>query len=158
MPLIAATFTLTLFITWVARLWIERHLSFGVPISLIGNLLQLTREENTGVAFGFLKGSPIVPWLSLLALIVLLYFRQILGNYPTSKIALGLSVGGGLANLLDRVGDGSVTDYIDFGIGAWRYPTFNLPDIAISIGLGLVLWRALKGSKPKRCISRNIRR
>ncbi|MGB3684164.1 MAG: signal peptidase II, partial [Rubrobacteraceae bacterium] len=61
-------------------------------------------------------------------------------------VSLGLILGGGIANLLDRLGDGRVTDYLDAGLGNWRWPTSNLPDVAITTGFVLALWLIARGS------------
>lgn len=131
----------TLLITWGVRLWVERSLSYGVPVSIIGNGFRMTRSENSGVAFSLLRNSALVPWLSALALVaVVVYLARPLRGSWIGSVVLGLILGGGLANLLDRLNDGRVTDYLDVGLGAWRYPTFNLPDTAIVIGIVLSLW------------------
>lgn len=132
---------LTILVTYIARLWVERGLAYGEPVPLAGDLFRLSRGDNPGVAFGLFDGSPLVPWLAMLALAVfaLVLARPMLGD-RAGRAGLGLILGGGIANLLDRVGDGRVTDYLDAGLGAWRWPTFNLPDVAITTGLLLVLW------------------
>ena len=141
---IAATF-LTVLAAWSTRLWAERALGYGEPIPLFGDLFRLTLGENAGVAFGLLGGSPLVPWLAVLALVLFaLYLACPLRGSRAGGATLGLILGGGLANLLDRLGDGSVTDYLDVGLGDWRWPTFNLPDTAIVLGLILALWLLLK--------------
>jgi signal peptidase II len=129
-------------VRWV----IERELTPGVPIELAGAFARLSRGENTGVAFGLFQGSPLVPWVSSLALIaVVIGLARAVHERAPGGIPVGLILGGGLANLLDRLGDGRVTDYIDVGLGAWRYPTFNLPDSAIVIGLILSGWLLSRG-------------
>ena len=117
---------------------VEQQLALGDSVSLLRALLHLTRGENSGVAFGLLRGSPIIPWLSALALIALaiLVAQQ---QSRLASIAWGLILGGGLANLIDRLADGRVTDYIDVTFGAWHYPTFNLPDVAITVGFIILL-------------------
>lgn len=141
--MIVAVATLTVLATWVARLWAERSLAYGVPVRVLGDTFRLTRGENAGVAFGLLQGSPLVPWLTLAALVaVALVVARALRGRRAGQVAAGLLLGGGLANLLDRLGDGRVTDYLDWGLGAWRYPNFNLPDTAIVVGLGLAMWLA----------------
>lgn len=132
---------LTLAITWAARVWVRANLPFGEPVSVIGNAFRLTHSENSGVAFSILRGSGLVPWLSAAALVaVVAYLWRPLQQWRLGQIALGLILGGGLANLLDRFDDGRVTDYIDWGIATWRFATFNLPDTAIVTGLVLVSW------------------
>ena len=129
-----------------ARLWAERGLSYGEPVPLLGGVFRLTLGDNAGMAFGLLGGSPLVPWLAALALVVFaLCLARLLRGGRAGGAALGLILGGGLANLLDRLGDRSVTDYLDVGVGDWRWPTFNLPDVAITAGVLLVVWLLLRG-------------
>ena len=132
----------------LARLWAERVLDHGEPVSVVGNLFRLTLGENTGVAFGLLGGSPLVPWLAVLALALFAFcLARPLRGSRAGGAALGLILGGGVANLLDRLDDRGVTDYLDLGIGAWRWPTFNLPDVAITAGFLLVVWVLTRGEQ-----------
>jgi len=57
--------------------------------------------------------------------------------------ALGLVVGGALGNLLDRLRQGAVTDFLDFYIGSYHWPAFNLADVAIVCGVGLLLMESI---------------
>lgn len=145
--LAVAVAVLTVSAAWGARLWAERGLDYGETLPLAGNFFRLTFGENAGVAFGLLRGSPLVPWLAALALVVfaLLLARPLSGS-RAGGVSLGLILGGGIANLLDRLGDGRVTDYLDAGLGNWRWPTSNLPDVAITTGFVLALWLIARGS------------
>lgn len=148
--LILVAAVLTALATWAARLWAERGLEFGEPVPLIGDLFRLTLGENAGVAFGLLRDSPLVPWLAVLALVAFaLYLARPLSGSRAGGVALGLILGGGIANLLDRLGDGRVTDYLALGVGAWRWPTFNLPDAAITVGFLLALWLLARDDEPE---------
>lgn len=134
--LTALVATLTILVTWGVRRYVEAHLDYGVPVPVLGDVFRLTRGENTGVAFSLLRDSPLVPWLSALALVaVASSLGRAVHGRPAGAGAVGLILSGGAANLLDRRGDGRVTDYLDWGIGAWRYATFNLPDTAIWVSL-----------------------
>ena len=146
--LILAVAVPTVLATGTARLWAERSLGYGEPVPLVGDLFRLTLGENAGVAFGLLRGSPLVPWLAVLALVAFaLYLARPLSRSRAGGVSLGLIFGGGLTNLIDRIGDGRVTDYLDFGVGAWRWPTSNLPDVAITIGFLLVVWVLARGEQ-----------
>jgi signal peptidase II len=124
--------------SWVVRVTVERQLALSESISLIGAVLHLSRGENSGVAFGLLRGSSVVPWLSAVAVvfIALVAAQQ---RSTRASVAAGLILGGGVANAIDRIGDRRVTDYIDVALGTWRYPTFNLPDVSVTLGAGLLL-------------------
>ena len=94
--------------------------------------LQLVNTRNRGVAFGFLPGSHVaVSVLVGLALIVLLAYFARNSSKPLIWLPTGLLLGGALGNILDRLRDGSVTDFIKLPLG---WPPFNLADAAITIG------------------------
>jgi signal peptidase II len=141
---------LTVLVTWAVRRWVEWQLPYGMPVSVIGNVFRLLRSENTGIAFRLLRGSPLVLWLSAAALLaVVFYLARPLSAHRFGWALLGLITGGGIANLLDRFGDGRVTDYLDVGVGTWRYATFNLPDACLVVGMLVSMWVLLGEEKGK---------
>ena len=106
--------------------------------------LQFTHTHNTGSAFGILQGQnlPLI-FISFIGIAVLLaiYFSQPRpGNLL--RFSLGLMMGGAVGNLVDRLHQGWVTDFID--IGPW--PVFNLADASIVTGLVLMAWIFLRPS------------
>jgi signal peptidase II len=107
----------------------------------------LTLGHNRGVSFGVLDSDHwIAPYLLSSVAVVLVAAVLIWSAQQRSKLvnAAGiLFASGGLANAIDRLGDGAVTDYLDFGWQALRWPTFNLADVFIFIGVALLLagWR-----------------
>lgn len=151
LALAAMVATVAILASWGVRRWVERELDLGVPVRVLGESFRLTRGENTGIAFNLLRDSPLATWLPLAALVLVAVYLatalrgQLLGALPT-----GLILGGGIANLLDRLGDGRVTDYLDWGIGGWRYATFNLPDSAITVGMALALGLAVRATSTPR--------
>jgi signal peptidase II len=104
--------------------------------------VKLVNSRNTGVAFGFLDGGgPLVGILVAVALALLLGFLWRFGQRRGAWVAVGLLVGGALGNVIDRVREGAVTDFVK--LPAW--PAFNLADACITAGvlvLVLVLERA----------------
>ena len=129
---------------------VDRLIPAYLPRPVIGDGVRLTLVYNPGAAFGLHFG-PQSRWifvgLTLVALLVLgrLYFDTPLAHRART-LALALVTGGALGNLLDRLKSGrGVVDFIDVGVGAWRWPTFNMADIAVTSGamlLGWVLWSA----------------
>jgi signal peptidase II len=125
----------------VAKQLISNHLSLYESDSLLG-WLNLTLVHNTGAAFSILRGS--TPWLFVgLSVAVVLGIVYWLRRHPHgSRIlaaALSLVAGGAIGNAIDRAVRGYVIDFIDFHIGAWHYPAFNLADCAICIGAALII-------------------
>jgi signal peptidase II len=139
---------------------VEVHLPHLASVKVIPGLLNFTHVRNTGVAFGlFARGgsSGDVHALALslvgaLALgVVLVYFWRTPARDQLLLVALALVLGGAIGNLTDRVAGGAVTDFIDVYVGTYHWHTFNVADSAITIGLLLMAWDALR---PRRADSR----
>jgi signal peptidase II len=100
--------------------------------------IQLVDTRNHGVAFGLAAGSQLaVTILVGLALVALLVYFATHSSRPLIWLPTGLLLGGALGNLLDRVRDGSVVDFIKLPLG---WPPFNLADTAIVVGAVLLLF------------------
>lgn len=100
-------------------------------------LIRLAHVENDGAAFGILQGAGtllIITTSVAIALIALTMLRS--DSYPRSHLyALALILGGAIGNLVDRLARGSVTDFID----PTHYPSFNIADSAIVIGVSAIV-------------------
>jgi len=118
------------------------------PREVLGEVLRFTLTFNQGAAMGLSLGS-YSRWvflvLSLIASAVLVVF--FLRADPRDRwlmAALALLLGGAVGNLIDRVRwNRGVVDFIDVGIGQWRFWTFNVADSAVTVGavlLALILW------------------
>lgn len=112
------------------------------------NLIYVT---NTGAAFGLLAGEQTLArqlffvGVALAALGFLFYsYRQFRDQGPLFVHAIGLIAGGAAGNLVDRLRFGSVVDFLDFQIGGYHWPAFNVADMAISAGVGLFLLASLR--------------
>jgi signal peptidase II len=124
-----------------------------MPHEILGDNVRLTLVYNPGAAFGLHVG-PYSRWVFMLLTIGALW---ILGRlYRITRegdlgrtLALALVCGGAVGNLIDRIRSPiGVVDFIDVGIGDMRWPTFNVADMAVSIGaclLAYVLWGEDKG-------------
>jgi signal peptidase II len=96
----------------------------------------LTNTPNSGLAFGIAQGHGFVLAITVLALALVLIWFALDPSRPGLWLAVGLLAGGAIGNLADRVRTDAVTDFIDPPL----WPTFNLADVAITLGaLGLVL-------------------
>lgn len=100
---------------------------------------------NKGAAWGLFRDLPEtwrVPFFVLIAavalVVIVMFFRSARGQRVLS-VGLTLILGGAMGNLIDRVRLGYVVDFIDWYYGDWHWPTFNVADIAISVGVGLLL-------------------
>ena len=111
------------------------------PVDVVPGILTLRLTFNSGGAFGLLQGLPgffLVATVAVLV-VILVWARKL--EEPRLSVPLGLVLGGGLGNLIDRVArpyGGRVVDFIDFQI----WPVFNLADMSIVVGTGVValLW------------------
>lgn len=122
-----------------------------VPHEIVGDVVRLTLAHNPYAAMGLNFGAysrvaiPIV-----VALAILLLVRLYRDTSPVERLraaALGLIVGGAIGNLASRLMSSSgVTDFIDIGMGEWRFYTFNVADIGVFCGT-LLLLRSLDGSR-----------
>jgi signal peptidase II len=107
--------------------------------------VQIVHVRNSGVAFGFLSGGgALVLSLTLLALLALVVYFALRPSRPWLWLPVGLLVGGALGNLIDRLANGSVTDFIKLPY----WPAFNASDMAITFGV-LALLYVLEGPRSR---------
>jgi signal peptidase II len=133
---------------WIARATLESN----QPIELISGYLRLSYVHNSGVAFGLFDkvDSPWKPYvLAAMAVVavvlILLYSMHMPSDRNLLQFALAVTMGGILGNFLDRVIRGYVVDFIEFHIHeAFYWPTFNVADSAITIGIALLLIDTVK--------------
>ena len=106
-------------------------------------VLNLRLGFNTGVTFGmFAESAAGAVWLLVLIKIGVVAFIVPWLRRSTLRLecaALGLIIGGALGNIADRVRIGAVVDFIDAHYAGWHWPTFNMADVAIVCGVGLLL-------------------
>ena len=119
-----------------------------IPHEVIGDWLRFTLVYNPGAAFGLHVGEHsrwVFMGLTIVALLILgrLYVST-RGGDRTRVTSLALVCGGAIGNLIDRIrSERGVVDFLDLGVGAARWPTFNVADMAVSTGaflLAIVLW------------------
>ena len=139
MPLLVALYVLLL--DQASKEWVRGAFDLHQSIELLPGFFSLTYIRNTGAAWGMFSGQNLT--LALLALVMLialvLFRRKILPPGVLHRVALGLLCGGIAGNLFDRLRLDYVTDYLDFHIGTWHWPAFNIADSAICIGVGIYL-------------------
>ena len=129
----------------LSKIWINASLDIGQSLPEAG-FFRLTHVQNTGAAFGLFRGQSfllsIVAGLGIVLFLTYVfyihryfpYFESMLGG-----VALGLVLGGTVGNLIDRLRFGYVTDFI--GIGIW--PSFNIADSAVVVGVILLAYSLL---------------
>ena len=121
-------------------------------IKVIPNFFSIYYLKNTGAAFSILQDSTV--FLVILSALILL----VLNNYidkekdlnRISEISLGMVIGGIFGNMIDRIINHSVTDFISFRIFNYNFPVFNIADIGITVGVFLLLISVLKDCRKEK--------
>jgi signal peptidase II len=105
---------------------------------------------NRGITFGMFGDAYWGRWaFAALALVIVAVLISWLARtfHRTTAFALGLVIGGAIGNVIDRIRWGAVADFLDFHLGGWHWPAFNLADSAIVVGVGLLILEALFSRK-----------
>lgn len=133
----------------ITKRWAEAVLPLHYPQEVVGHWLRWTLTYNTGAAMNLSVGSASRVVFSVIAVAMIGYlfylYRQ---AHPTEKatpFALGLIAAGAFGNLLDRLRHTKgVVDFIDVGTEGWRFWTFNVADMGVTVGavlLAILMWR-----------------
>jgi len=124
---------------------VETRLADHGPFVVVPGFLNFIFVKNTGVAFGMFAaqgndwGWMILALLGMAALVLVgLYFRRTPSEDRLMLTALALIMGGAVGNLIDRIANRAVTDFIDAYVGTYHWHTFNVADSAITIGICLM--------------------
>jgi signal peptidase II len=112
------------------------NLDPGEMVSVVGDVVRLVFSQNSGALFGMFHDQAIL--FALASLVVIGLIIAFHGQSERSlylSIALGFLLGGAIGNMIDRLRLGYVVDFVDIGIGGFRWYTFNVADAAISTAL-----------------------
>jgi signal peptidase II len=122
----------------VTKLWVQNSMVPQESIPLLPGIFHLTYVQNTGAAFGIMKGKTLffVIITAVVVGFVLYIIPQITKGQLQLRLAMGLLLGGAVGNLIDRVRFGYVIDFFDFRI----WPVFNIADSAVVVGVALLFW------------------
>ena len=122
-----------------------------IPVTDFFNLVLVW---NRGVSFGlFSDGDPSQRWILIgvaLAVTTALTVWLWRADRWSVALALGLVIGGALGNVIDRLRFGAVADFLDFHVAGFHWPAFNLADSAITVGVALLVFDSLFGSRAGR--------
>ena len=121
---------------------VTSNMSEGMGIPIIDGIFHLTFILNPGAAFGILENNRWFFVVTALSVLIFLFYyrRTIMAESKLVQMGIALFAGGALGNLIDRIRTGLVIDFFDFRI----WPIFNVADIAICLGVGLILWSTIK--------------
>ncbi|QGZ55399.1 signal peptidase II [Paraburkholderia acidiphila] len=132
----------------LTKIAINKVFSYGEG-RVITPFFNLVLVYNKGAAFSFLSAAG--GWqrwaFTALGVVAALVICYLLKRHATQKLfctALALIMGGALGNVIDRLLYGHVIDFLDFHVGGWHWPAFNLADSAICIGAALLVFDELR--------------
>ncbi len=144
----AAVFILDL----AAKLWAVAVLKNQPPIVIIPGVFRFAYGENTGIAFGFFREHGgilhFVAPAAFITLLVIIYkqFAEVAMD-GWFRLIFGLLIGGALGNILNRLYNGYVIDFIDVFIGTYNFPTFNIADSALTVGEVCLIVKLMFGGR-----------
>ena len=123
----------------------EDRLRSERAVPVVDDLLRLTYVQNRGAAVGLLQDqTTFFVFVGILVIgVIAASYRYLPRSGFRLHLALGLQLGGAIGNLLDRIRQGYVVDFVDFGYRANWWPVFNVADSAIVIGVALLALNAL---------------
>lgn len=131
----------------LVKAWIVGSGAFevGRPVPVVGDLVRITVSHNQGALFGLFQGSaPLFALVSLAVLGIIVWYHARAGQQLLVSLALGFLIGGAIGNLIDRLRLGYVVDFVDAGLGGWRWYTFNVADASISLAILLLIFLAIR--------------
>jgi signal peptidase II len=131
------------------KAWIAFRLPSGggEAIPVIPGFFDLIHVGNTGAAWSLFTGRSVLLALLAAGTLVAIYVGRSALGLPAvrAQVAFGLLCGGIAGNLTDRIARGHVVDFLDFHFGRYAYPTFNVADSAICVGVAWYAWYSLRG-------------
>lgn len=128
------------------------NLAVGEQVRVLGDLVQVWHVQNRGAAFSLFQGGTILFLVvSVLSIGMVAYFHRSLRERGTwLHVVLGIVLGGTLGNFIDRLRQGYVTDWLSVGIGDTRWPTFNVADSSVVVGIGILVVYLLLANPDRR--------
>lgn len=136
----------------VSKALVVANVALGERVRLLGDFVQIWHAQNRGAAFSLFQGGSILFLaVSVLSLGMVWYFYRSLRARPWwLHVVLGVILGGTLGNFVDRLRQGYVTDWASVGLGDLRWPTFNVADSSIVVGIGILVLYLLLANPDRR--------
>jgi signal peptidase II len=138
-----------LFLDQTSKIVLENLLPLGHSVPVLP-FFALTHVQNTGAAFGiFAQSNKLFIGLTvvILALLVKMH-KELAAQGAWARVGIAFVWGGALGNLVDRIRNGAVTDFLDVYWKTWHWPAFNVADSAITVGVSLLLLQNFLTEKP----------
>jgi signal peptidase II len=143
----------------LSKMWIDANFELASPYPvpggtqptpIIDGFLRIAKSYNTGGIFGLFGDSALILATAstvVIAMIVVYQWREGMRDGRLLTLGLGLLLGGALGNFIDRIRYQHVIDFVDMGLGDWRWYTFNVADAAISVALLLLILITIFGAR-----------
>ena len=121
--------------------WVRQTLALHEVRPVLEGFFHLTYVRNTGAAWGMFGGgnSWLILFSAVMLVLMVVFRRSFLRDSLLHRLALGMLAGGILGNLFDRVRLGYVTDFLSFHFGRYEFPSFNVADSGITVGVILYI-------------------
>jgi len=158
-PMLKKRFFLIFILFWLGldqltKFLIARSIELYQTVTVIPGFFNLTRVHNRGAIFGFLGNTSNPLALVLLNLgslvafaVVTYYFLKTPSEMVLTKLAFALIISGAMGNIVDRIIRGYVIDFLDFYVGRFHWPFFNLADSCITVGAIILVFTLFRSSK-----------
>lgn len=150
-----------------SKMWVEANFAIASvhptvggaePTPVIDGLVRIAKSYNAGGIFGLFGDSAVALGLAstvVIALIFVYQWREGTHGAWLLTVALGLLLGGAVGNFIDRLRYEHVIDFVDMGVGDWRWYTFNVADAAISMALLLLIVLSVFGDRLTRRVAQS---
>lgn len=133
----------------VSKWWILTRVMTPPRLIEITSFFNLGLGWNRGISFGMFGGGMMPPWgLALLSAVIVIGLGIWMWRAEQRVIVIGIGmiIGGAVGNVVDRLQYGAVADFLDFHVMGYHWPTFNVADIAISVGAAVLVLDSLFAS------------
>ncbi|MBN9046282.1 MAG: signal peptidase II [Rhizobiales bacterium] len=148
----ALVVVLAVVIDQIVKYLVETRMGYGQQIDVLP-FLALFRTHNEGIAFSLLAGMHDTGLIAITLAVVVFVLYLWWNNAPErifARYGFALVIGGAIGNLIDRVANGYVVDYVLFHLPTWSFAIFNLADAFITVGAGLIILEELIGWRRER--------
>lgn len=136
-----------------SKFLVVTKMKFGASIEIISGFFSLTFIKNYGAAFGlFQRQLAVFVIVGLVAVTVIVVYSIIISEKEyLLQTGLAFLLGGAIGNFIDRLRFGYVVDFLDLHHGKWHWPVFNIADIAIDIGVVMILLKFVLMDEEEEC-------
>ena len=152
--LLFTLFVFTVVSDQVSKYFIVATFNLHESRRILYNILCLRYIKNPGAAFGLSFGHPLLMLTITILIIIILGYLFLKGNLFSDNIlgktAMVMVLGGAVGNLIDRMVMKEVVDFIDMGVGNYRWPVYNLADVYITIGMFIMIYLFSFKAKPRK--------